>query len=347
MGRDGAAMVKPGEAKTSRLLGWGFRVPDFVVTNDDLGPVVDTSDEWIQQRTGIRERRYVSDDGGSVALAEPAARDALRMAGVDAADVDLMICASLSPDIDWPGNCALLHQRLGIPPVPAFDVRNQCSGFIYALAIADQFIRVGAARHVLVVGSEVHSSGLDFAGARGRDVTVLFGDGAGAVVVGPSEEPERGLLAFNLHADGRHAERLAVFGPGCRQRPRIREDQLPPESPYVYPVMQGRHVFKHAVEGMIASVQQVASQAEVDVGSIRLLLPHQANLRINQTVAAGLSFDDERVGNNIDRYGNTTAATIPILLSEVAAAGRIHVGDLVCFVAFGAGFTWGSALYRW
>jgi 3-oxoacyl-[acyl-carrier-protein] synthase-3 len=340
-------MVTAKVVRRSRLLGWGFRVPDFVVTNDDLAPVVETSDEWIQQRTGIRERRYVSDGDGSVALAEPAVRDALAMAQIAPEDLDLLICASLSPDIDWPGNVSLLHNRLGIAPVAGFDIRNQCSGFLYGLAIADQYVRAGAARHVLVVGSEVHSSGLDFEGARGRDVTVLFGDGAGAVVVGPSDDPDRGLLAFKLHADGKHCERLAVLGPACRQRPRVREDQLPPESAFVYPVMQGRYVFKHAVEGMISSVKEVATQAGTKPETISLLLPHQANLRINQTVAAGLDFDESRVANNIDRYGNTTAATIPILLCETAAAGRIRKGDLVCFVAFGAGFTWGSALYRW
>lgn len=332
---------------TSRILGWGFRVPDLVVTNDDLSPVVETSDEWIQQRTGIRQRRYVSDGEGSVPLAEAAVHDALAMAGLDISDIDLVLCASLSPDIDWPGNASLLHERLGGAPITAFDLRNQCSGFVYGLVIADQYVRSGGARNVLVVGSEVHSSGLDFAGARGRDITVLFGDGAGAAVVGPEHDGNRGLLAFNLHADGHHAERLAALGPGCRQRPRIRPDQLPPESPYAFPVMQGRYVFKHAVEGMTASVKEVAAKAGVSVDDIGMLLPHQANLRINQTVAAGLGFDESRVSNNIDRYGNTTAATIPILLTETAASGRIATGDLVCFVAFGAGFTWGAALYRW
>ena len=310
-------------------------------------PIVDTSDEWIQQRTGIRERHYVDDDAGSVALAEPAVRDALAMAGLEPSDIDLVICGSLSPDIDWPGNSSLLHERLGIPPVMGFDLRNQCSAFVYGLAIADQFVRTGGARHVLVVGSEIHSSGLDFEGGRGRDVTVLFGDGAGAAVVGASSDPDRGLLSFALHADGEHAERLAVIGPSCRQKPRLRADQLPPESAFVYPVMNGRYVFKHAVEGMTDAVREVAEKAGVAVDEIAMLLPHQANLRINQLVAMGLGFDETRMSNNIDRYGNTTAATIPILLTETAAAGKLHDGDLVCFAAFGAGFTWGAALYRW
>ena len=340
-------MVSSGQATRSRILGWGFRVPDTVVTNDDLAPIVDTSDEWIQQRTGIRERRYADDGEGSVALAEPASRDALAMAGIEPADVDLMICGSLSPDIDWPGNVALLHERLGVPPTAGFDLRNQCSAFVYGLVIADQYVRTGRARNVLVVGSEIHSSGLDFEGGRGRDVTVLFGDGAGAAVVGPSDDAERGLLSFTLHADGQHADRLAVIGPACRQKPRLRPDQLPPESPFIYPVMNGRYVFKHAVEGMTEAVRTVAEKAGVAVEKISMLLPHQANLRINQLVAMGLGFDDTRMNNNIDRYGNTTAATIPILLTETAAAGRLAAGDLVCFAAFGAGFTWGAALYRW
>ncbi len=340
-------MVSAKPVERSRLLGWGFKVPKTIVTNDDLAPIVDTSDEWIQQRTGIRERHYVDDEQGSVALAEPAVRDALAMAGIEPGDVDLMICGSLSPDIDWPGNVALLHEKLGIPPRAGFDLRNQCSAFVYGLVIADQYVRTGRARHVLVVGSEIHSSGLDFEGGRGRDVTVLFGDGAGAAVVGPSEDPDRGLLSFTLHADGRHGDRLAVIGPACRQKPRLRPDQLPPESPYIYPVMNGRYVFKHAVEGMTEAVRTVAQKAGVGVEQISMLLPHQANLRINQLVALGLGFDETRMSNNIDRYGNTTAATIPILLTETAAEGRLATGDLVCFAAFGAGFTWGAALYRW
>ena len=340
-------MVSKESVTRSRILGWGFKVPETIITNDDLSPIVDTSDEWIQQRTGIRERRYADDGEGSVALAEPAARDALAMAGIEPGDVDLMICGSLSPDIDWPGNVALLHERLGIPPTSGFDLRNQCSAFVYGLVIADQFVRTGRARNVLVVGSEIHSSGLDFEGGRGRDVTVLFGDGAGAAVVGPSGDDERGLLSFTLHADGQHADRLAVIGPSCRQKPRLRAEQLPPESPFIYPVMNGRYVFKHAVEGMTEAVRTVAEKAGVGVEQISMLLPHQANLRINQLVAMGLGFDETRMNNNIDRYGNTTAATIPILLTETAAAGRLAAGDLVCFAAFGAGFTWGAALYRW
>jgi 3-oxoacyl-[acyl-carrier-protein] synthase-3 len=228
-----------------------------------------------------------------------------------------------------------------------FDIRNQCSGFLYGLVTADQLIRTGAARHVLLVGSEVHSSGLDFEGSRGRDVTVLFGDGAGAVIVGPGSRTEHGLLRFRLHAEGRYAEKLSLVGPAHRRKPRIDASLVPPESAYIYPVMEGRTVFKHAVERMTEVVTEVVAEAGLQVSDIHMLLPHQANLRINQLVAMGLGISEERMSNNIERYGNTTAATLPILLSETLAAGRIHEGDLICMAAFGAGFTWGAALYRW
>jgi 3-oxoacyl-[acyl-carrier-protein] synthase-3 len=330
----------------SAILGWGCAVPETVITNDDLAPIVDTSDEWVRKRTGIRERRYVDDASGSVPLAERSVRDALRVAGRDVGDVDAVICASLSPDIDFPGNSSLLQERLGLGPCIAFDVRNQCSGFVYSLSVADVLVRSGRAGCVLVVGSEVHSSGLDFQGGRGRDVTVLFGDGAGAVVVGAGDE-KRGLLAARLCADGRFSDKLAVLGPAHKRKPRVDVSLSPPESPFIYPVMEGRLVFKHAVEAMTEVIRAVAADAGVTVDDISMLLPHQANLRINQLVAMGLGFGEDRMANNIDRYGNTTAATIPILLTEVMQAGRIKPGDLVCTAAFGAGFTWGAALYRW
>lgn len=342
--RGGESMSEPSR---SRVLGWGMAVPELVVTNDQLGPVVDTSDEWIQKRTGIQQRRYIDREGGSVELAAPAVRDALEMAGVDASQIDAVICASLSPDIDSPGNSSLLHAQLGIEPRFAFDVRNQCSGFIYSLATADQLVRSGSARNVLVLGSEIHSAGLDFNGARGRDVTVLFGDGAGAVVVGPSDDDEHGLLGFTLGADGQHAERLCVIGPAHRDMPRLREDNLPPQSDYVYPKMAGRYVFKHAVQRMVEAVREVTSREGLTPADVDIYLPHQANLRINQFVALELELREDQVVNNIESYANTTAATIPILLTESAKQGRVNRGDLVCMVAFGAGFTWGAALLRW
>jgi 3-oxoacyl-[acyl-carrier-protein] synthase-3 len=333
--------------KRSRILGWGASVPELVVTNDDLSELIDTNDEWIQKRTGIKERRYVEHGDGSVVMGAKAAADALEMAGVDVDDVDAIICCTLSPDVDFPGNASLLHDRLGIKPRMSFDVRNQCSGFLYALATADQFIRTGGARNILVVGSEVHSTGLDFQGGRGRDVTVLFGDGAGAAVVGASPDDEHGLLSFKLHAEGAYADKLAVFGPSGRNKPRIKADQMPPEAPFFFPTMQGRLVFKHAVEGMTSVIKHVVDVAGLGIEDIDILLPHQANLRINQFVALQLELEERQVSNNIERYGNTTAATLPLLLTETAAEGRVSRGDLVCFAAFGAGFTWGAALYRW
>jgi 3-oxoacyl-[acyl-carrier-protein] synthase-3 len=331
----------------SRVLGWGAAVPNLVVTNDALSELVETSDEWIQKRTGIKERRYVDHGDGSVAIAEKAVADALAMSEVPAEDIDAIICCTLSPDIDFPGNASLLHDRLGLSPRMAFDIRNQCSGFVYALATADQLIRTGGARHVLIVGSEIHSSGLDFYGSRGRDVTVLFGDGAGAAVVGASPDDEHGLLSFKLHADGAYADKLAVVGPSGRRKPRLDASVAPPESPDSYPKMEGRFVFKHAVEGMTSVIKEVLDEAGYGVSDIDIVLPHQANLRINQFVAATLKLEERQVSNNIEKYGNTTAATLPLLLTETAAAGRVNRGDLVCFAAFGAGFTWGAALYRW
>lgn len=330
----------------SRVLGWGADTPGLVVTNEDLAPMVDSSAEWIVRRSGIRERRYVDNAEGSVAMADTAARSALEMAATELGELDVIIGCTLSPDIDFPSNAQLLQERLGVPGIPAFDVRNQCSGFLYALAVADQFVRTGA-RRVLVVGSEVHSSGLDFQGKRGRAVTVLFGDAAGAAVLGPSDEQDRGLLAYRLHAEGEHADKLWASGPSHRHRPRLDLSCLPPESNDPYPIMNGRSVFQHAVERMSESIRDVTAEAGLALADIDMLLPHQANLRINQMVADTLELDEDRVANNIERYGNTTAATIPLLLTETAAAGRIKRGDAVCVAAFGAGFTWGAALYRW
>ena len=328
------------------MLGWGADTPGLVVTNEELAPIVDSSAEWIVKRSGIRERRYVDNAERSVAMADTAARSALEMAATELGELDVIIGCTLSPDIDFPSNAQLLQERLGVPGIPAFDVRNQCSGFLYALAVADQFVRTGA-RRVLVVGSEVHSSGLDFQGKRGRAVTVLFGDAAGAAVLGPSDEQDRGLLAYRLHAEGEHADMLWVSGPSHRHRPRLDLSCLPPESNDPYPIMNGRYVFQHAVERMTESIRDVTAEAGLTPADIDMLLPHQANLRINQMLADTLELGEDRVANNIERYGNTTAATIPLLLTETAAAGRIKRGDAVCVTAVGAGVTWGAALYRW
>jgi 3-oxoacyl-[acyl-carrier-protein] synthase III len=329
----------------SHILAAAFEVPKTVVTNDELSKILDTDDAWIQQRSGIRERHYVDDDQGSAPLAERAARAAAGKAGIGIEQIDLILCGTLSPDIDFPGNSALLQQRLGLGGRLAFDVRNQCSGFLYMLAIADQYIRTGGAKYVLVVGSEVHSSGLEFAD-RSRHVTVLFGDGAGAVIVGPSPSEDRGLLTINLHGEGAFAEKLCLLGPGSLHKPRLAADWTPADI-YGWPQMDGRFVFRHAVTRMTECIEEALAKIGRTKDDIAIVIPHQANLRINQLVAMGLGFGDDRMVNNIDRYGNTTAATIPILLSETWDSGRLKEGDLVCFAAFGAGFTWAAALYSW
>ena len=330
---------------TSRILGTAFEVPRTVISNDALAQVMDTSHEWIEKRSGICERRYVDDGEGSLPLAERAALKALEQAGLEVSDIDLLLCATLSPDVDFPGNSALLQERLGMVGIPAMDIRNQCAGFVYGLSVADLYVSSGGAKNVLLVGAEVHSSGLEF-NDRGRGVTALFGDGAGAAVIGPADG-DHGLLEITLGAEGRFADKLYTVGSGHRRKPRIDMDVAPPESGYMFCIMNGRYVFKHAVERMIESIRVVLERRGLTVADLSIIIPHQANLRINQFVAQELELREDQVANNIAKYGNTTAATIPILLTETLAAGRIEPGDLVCIVAFGAGFTWGGALYRW
>jgi 3-oxoacyl-[acyl-carrier-protein] synthase-3 len=335
-----------GERLNSRILGIGHHVPERVVTNQDLTRCMDTSDEWIQQRTGILERHFISADAGPADLALPAARAALDEAGVRAADLDLIILGSLSPDIDFPGSASLLQRHLGVAGMPVMDVRNQCSGFLYMLAVADKFIRSGSARHVLVVGAEVHSTGLDLS-TLGREVAVIFGDGAGAVVLGPEADPRRGILSTHLHSEGRFAEKLMVEVPNSRCEPRVSPDMLTGAGSRLWPRMEGRYVFKHAVNRFPEVIQEALEANGHTTADLDLLIPHQANLRISQLVAMGLELPEEKVFNNIQRYGNTTAASIPIALHEALLAGRIRPGMLVCLAAFGAGFTWAAALVRW
>jgi 3-oxoacyl-[acyl-carrier-protein] synthase-3 len=330
----------------NRILGIGMAVPEHVVTNEMLARVMDTSDEWIQQRTGIRERRHITADCGATDLGKIAAEEALRAARLDIGDIDVIVFATLSPDIDWPSCACLLAAKLGAGRIPAFDVKNQCSGFVYGLAAADALIRAGRARHALVVGGEVHSTGLDLT-TRGREVGVIFGDGAGAVVLGPSDEPGRGLLSTHLHADGKYAEKLWLEAAASRSRPRIRPEDLEGESPSAFPRMQGKFVFKHAVTRFPEVIQEALGFNGLGVADLDVLIPHQANLRINQFVAAGLELDEAKVVNNIERFGNTTAASIPIALYEAVHDGRVREGHVVCLAAFGAGFTWAAALLRW
>lgn len=327
----------------SRILGMGHHVPERVVTNADLTKWMDTSDEWIVQRTGIRERHWVEGDVGATDLAEVAARAALEEAGLKTTDLDMIIFATLSPDLCFPGSACLLQDRLGLPGTAALDIRNQCTGFVYGLATADQFIRSGMMNHVLVVGAEIHSSGLDIS-TRGRDVSVLFGDGAGAAVVGPSEDGHR-ILTSRLHADGRYAEILMTEAPASRKNPRFTLDMF--ESGAHYPRMDGQAVFKQAVQRLPEVILEVLGAEGYAPTDIDLLVPHQANLRINEMVTRLMKLPADKVYNNIQRYGNTTAASIPIALHEAILEGRVQSGNLVVLAAFGAGLTWGANLIRW
>jgi 3-oxoacyl-[acyl-carrier-protein] synthase-3 len=328
----------------SRILGTGFAVPDQVVTNEDLARVMDTSDEWIRTRTGIRERRWVREGETGVDLAVQATRPALEMAGIDADEVDAILFATSSPDHFAPGNGVFLQRMLGLGPIPAIDVRTQCSGFVYALSIADAYVRTGQFRRLLVVGAEVQSTGLEVS-SRGRNTAVIFADGAGAVVVGPAEDDSSGILGFDLHSDGAYAEKLWVDAPGSMYHPRASREQIDAGRQYLE--MDGREVFRHAVARMPESVRAVLSAAGHTTADLKLLLAHQANLRIAEAIQKELGLGDDQVYNNIASYGNTTAATIPIALDECVRAGRIERGDLLVFTAFGSGFLWGSAAVRW
>jgi 3-oxoacyl-[acyl-carrier-protein] synthase-3 len=307
---------------------------------------MDTSDDWIQQRTGIRERHYSDGWTGAADMGATAAREALDRAGLRAEDMQCVVFATLSPDVDMPASACLLQQRLGIAGMPAFDVRNQCSGFLYGLAIADKFVKTGTYDHVLLVGAEVHSTGIDLT-TRGREVAVIFGDGAGAVVVGPEPDARRGILSTHLHAEGKFAEKLWLESPASRSRPRLTEEMISGPEARIFPKMEGRYVFRHAVTRFPEVIREALDANGLTARDISLLIPHQANLRISQMVAMALELSEDQVFNNIDRYGNTTAGSIPIALYEALEAQRIRDGGLLCLAAFGAGFTWASALIRW
>jgi 3-oxoacyl-[acyl-carrier-protein] synthase-3 len=329
----------------ARLLGTGSSVPDRVVTNAELSRRIDTSEEWILERTGIRERRWVHEGSGmgSAHLGAEAARRALADAKVDAGEVTLVIFATLSPDHDFPGNGVLLQRELGLRAPATLDIRQQCNGFLYGLSIAEAFVRTGVHRYVLVVAAEVQSTGLDVSD-RGRDMTVIFADGAGAAVVGPSSDERCRILSTHLHVDGEHAEDLWCEFPSSRSSPRLTGEILA-EGRH-YPRMNGRVVFKHAVSRMEEGVREACAANGVRVEELDLLVPHQANLRIIQSVRAALKLPPEKVVVNIDRFGNTTGASIPLALDESRRDGRVKPGDLVCLVAFGSGFTWGASLLR-
>jgi 3-oxoacyl-[acyl-carrier-protein] synthase-3 len=329
----------------SRIAGLGHHVPESVITNQYLSSIIDTSDEWIIERTGIKERRYVDPTKDTVAnMAAKATRMALQRANLTEKDIDFIVFATITPDYFFPGSGVLLQRELGLESIGALDIRNACSGFIYALSVADQFIKSGMYKTILVVGAEIQSTAIDMT-TRGRNTAVIFADGAGAAILQPSDKP--GILSTHLHSDGRFAEELYVRDPGSsRPREERQPEQILDTSTYKV-VMNGSQVFKHAVVRFMEVIQEALAANGMNKEDIDLLIPHQANLRISQFVQQKLELPDSKIYNNIMRYGNTTAASIPIAFSEAWAEGKVKEGDVICLAAFGSGFTWASALIRW
>jgi len=333
---------------SSKIAGLGHYVPENIVTNDDLSKLMDTNDEWIQERTGIKQRRHIKKgDGNSTSImGVKAATIALERAGLTPDDIELIVFATLSPDMYFPGGGVQVQDLMGMSTIPALDVRNQCSGFVYAISVADQYIKTGMYKNVLVIGSENHSGGLDFT-TRGRGVSVIFGDGAGAAVVSRNETNEGGILSTHLHSEGKHKDELALQGPSTNYWvPEIIEKNPQEDIPY-YPYMNGQFVFKNAVVRFSEVIMEGLVANGLEVSDIDMLIPHQANLRISQFIQKKFKLSDDKVYNNIQRYGNTTAASIPIALTEAWEEGKIKSGDLVVLAAFGSGFTWGSAIIKW
>ena len=333
----------------SQITGLGFYVPDNVVTNDQLSKVMDTNDQWIQERTGIQERRHIiRGQDTTTSMGVKAARIAIERSGVPTEDIDFVVFATLSPDYYFPGPGVAVQKELGLRTVGALDVRNQCSGFVYALSVADQYIKTGMYKNILVIGSEVHSVGLDMT-TRGRGVSVIFGDGAGAAVLSQSENNQTGILSTHLHSEGQHAEELIVKAPGMGGRwvtDILADDDKENDESYL-PHMNGQFVFKNAVVRFTEVINEGLQANNLQVSDIGMLIPHQANLRISQFIQQKFKLTDDQVFNNIQKYGNTTAASIPIALTEAWEQGKIKKGDTVVLAAFGSGFTWGSVIIKW
>ena len=332
----------------SKISGLGFYVPENVVTNDDLSKIMDTNDALIQERTGIQQRRHIiKGEDTTTSMGVKAARIAMERANLEPHDIDFVVFATLSPDYYFPGPGVLVQKELGLRTVGALDVRNQCSGFVYAVSVADQYIKTGMYKNVLVIGSEVHSLGLDMTD-RGRAVSVIFGDGAGAAVLSREEDLTKGILSTHLHSEGEHALELAVKAPGMGGRwvTDIIADNNPDDESYL-PHMNGQFVFKNAVVRFSEVIMEGLQKNNLQVSDIDMLIPHQANLRISQFIQHKFQLSDDKVFNNIQKYGNTTAASVPIALTEAWEGGKINDGDLVVLAAFGSGFTWASAVIRW
>jgi 3-oxoacyl-[acyl-carrier-protein] synthase-3 len=330
----------------SKITGIGHHVPERVVTNADLEKLMDTSDAWITERTGIKERRFFDPETDTVAnMAAKASRMAIERAGLQVQDIEFIVFATITPDYYFPGSGVLLQRELGLDSIGALDLRNACSGFIYGLSVADQFIKTGMYNNILVVGAEIQSSLLEM-NNRGRNVSVIFGDGAGAAVLQASNDKGKGILSTHLHADGRFAEELYVKDPGSSRKPEERVNEQLMNSPSIRAHMNGNMVFKHAVVRFQEVIQEALDANGYNKEDIDLLVPHQANLRISKYLQEQLGLPDHKVYNNIMRYGNTTAASIPIVLSEAWKEGLLKEDTLVCLAAFGSGFTWASALIR-
>jgi len=332
----------------SRISGLGMYVPENIVTNDDLSKMMDTSSDWIIERTGIEERRHIKKgDGNSTAtMGVKAAKIAIERAGIAINDIELILFATLSPDYYFPGSGVIVQEELGIPTCPAMDIRTQCSGFVYALSTADQFVKTGMYKNVLVIGSENQSGGLDMT-TRGRGVSVIFGDGAGAAVVSRETDLSKGIMSSHLHSEGEHAKELSIIDPNTsRWIPEIIADNNPDDISF-YPYMNGQFVFKNAVTRFAEVINEGLEKNGWESKDIDLLIPHQANLRIAQFIQRKFRLNDDQVYNNIQKYGNTTAASIPIALTEAWEAGKVKEGDKVVLAAFGSGFTWGSVIINW
>jgi 3-oxoacyl-[acyl-carrier-protein] synthase-3 len=332
-------------SRRTTIAGIGRYVPPRVVTNFDLEKLMNTSDEWIRQRSGIVERHHVDPGVGTSELAFEAALRAIAGAGIDKSEIDLIIAATLSPDHYFPGIGVMVQAKLGLAPIGAIDIRNQCSGFIYALSVADQYIQTGVYKKILLVAAEVQSTNLDYSDS-GRDMAVLFGDGAAALILQANDQDNgRGVLSTHLFADGRHVSDLWLEKPSCLDKPCVTEDLL--RARKFFPYMDGKNVFKNASEKMPAAVRVALEHNGLKVEDVSLLIPHQANDRISQMVAHSLKIPLEKVVRNIHKYGNTTAASIPIALAEAVEEGRVKPGDIVVLTAFGSGYTWASAVLRW
>ncbi|MBX2911753.1 MAG: ketoacyl-ACP synthase III [Cyclobacteriaceae bacterium] len=332
--------------KYSKIVGLGHYVPDTVISNEYLSNVMDTTDEWITERTGIKQRRWIDPSTDTVAnMSAKASRMALDRAGLKETDIDFIVFATITPDYFFPGSGVLLQRELGLDgKIGAIDIRNACSGFIYGLSVADQFIKTGMYQTILVVGAEIQSTALDIT-TRGRNTAVIFGDGAGAAILQAAGQP--GILSTHLHSDGNFAEELYVKDPGSsRPHAERQPEQILDTSSYKV-VMNGSQVFKHAVVRFAEVINEALKANNMQKEDIGLLVPHQANLRISQFIQQKMGLPDEKVYNNIMRYGNTTAASIPIAMSEAWAEGKMKENDIICLAAFGSGFTWASALIKW